>query len=126
VAVKNILVDAENGLVATKKLQKSMFGPDDNQSAHEACVPIGEYSFHYNSNEFEKYGRNIHYTQKLPAKNIFADHSGECLVVPKGHVWLEGDNSLCSLDSRDYGPVPMALVNGKVVCRLIPSVSLIK
>lgn len=29
------------------------------------------------------------------------------IYVPKGHVWLEGDNSENSIDSRTYGPVPM-------------------
>lgn len=30
--------------------------------------------------------------------------------VPRGHVWLEGDNKMCSLDSRNYGPVPAGLI----------------
>ena len=41
-------------------------------------------------------------------------------VVPPGHLWIEGDNSLNSLDSRSYGTVPASLVIGKVVCRLWP------
>lgn len=40
------------------------------------------------------------------------------LVVPKGHLWLAGDNTSNSTDSRDYGPVPVALVKGKVVARV--------
>jgi inner membrane protease subunit 1 len=36
------------------------------------------------------------------------------LKVPTGHVWLSGDNAPASLDSRHYGPVPLALVIGKV------------
>ena len=39
----------------------------------------------------------------------------EMLRVPEGHVWLEGDNLAYSRDSRFYGPVPMALIRGKVV-----------
>jgi signal peptidase I len=39
------------------------------------------------------------------------------LVVPQGYIWLEGDNSLNSTDSRYYGPVPSALVKGRVVVR---------
>ena len=34
--------------------------------------------------------------------------------VPKGHLWLQGDNKDNSTDSRDYGPVPYALLKGKV------------
>lgn len=42
------------------------------------------------------------------------------IIVPRGHVWLEGDNYQQSYDSRMYGPVPMGLVNGRVICRLWP------
>ncbi|XP_026491382.1 mitochondrial inner membrane protease subunit 1 [Vanessa tameamea] len=41
-------------------------------------------------------------------------------VVPRGHVWLEGDNSDNSKDSRMYGPVPQGLIRGRVVCRVWP------
>ena len=41
-------------------------------------------------------------------------------VVPPGHLWIEGDNALQSLDSRSYGTVPASLVIGKVICRLWP------
>jgi len=40
--------------------------------------------------------------------------------VPEGQVWVEGDNSTGSKDSRHYGPVPLGLVQGKVVGRLWP------
>ena len=35
--------------------------------------------------------------------------------VPPGHVWLQGDNLLHSLDSREYGAVPMGLLRGRVL-----------
>lgn len=40
--------------------------------------------------------------------------------VPKGHVWLEGDNSENSLDSRNYGPVPAGLIVSRAIVRLWP------
>ncbi|KAL9648425.1 hypothetical protein ABK040_014045 [Willaertia magna] len=40
--------------------------------------------------------------------------------IPKGHVWVEGDNSASSVDSNMYGPIPMALIQGKVVCVVYP------
>jgi inner membrane protease subunit 1 len=40
--------------------------------------------------------------------------------VPEGHVFLAGDNLPWSRDSRNYGPVPMGLINGKIVARVWP------
>ena len=48
------------------------------------------------------------------------DEESRHRVVPPGHLWIEGDNSNNSLDSRSYGTVPASLVIGKVVCRLWP------
>jgi inner membrane protease subunit 1 len=41
-------------------------------------------------------------------------------VIPKGHMWLEGDNKSISLDSRIFGPVALGLFEGLVFCRLWP------
>ncbi|CCX12055.1 peptidase S24/S26A/S26B/S26C [Pyronema domesticum] len=49
-----------------------------------------------------------------------SDGSGDMLQVPKGHIWTTGDNLPHSLDSRIYGPVPMALVRGKVIAKGLP------
>lgn len=35
--------------------------------------------------------------------------------VPQGHCWVLGDNLFASKDSRIYGPLPMALIDGKVI-----------
>lgn len=40
--------------------------------------------------------------------------------VPRGHVWLEGDNAANSTDSRHYGPVPLDSMQGRVFCRFWP------
>jgi len=40
--------------------------------------------------------------------------------VPVGNVWLEGDNPAISRDSRIYGPVPLAMIRGRVVARVWP------
>ncbi len=47
-------------------------------------------------------------------------HNSSLFVVPDGHIWVEGDNSNNSSDSRNYGPVSAALVVGKVWMRLWP------
>ena len=35
-------------------------------------------------------------------------------------MWVAGDNLDWSRDSRDYGPMPMALIIGKVEARVWP------
>lgn len=45
----------------------------------------------------------------------------ESVVVPKGHVWIQGDNIYASRDSRDFGPVPYGLIYGKVFWRVWPT-----
>ncbi|XP_063044926.1 mitochondrial inner membrane protease subunit 1 [Engraulis encrasicolus] len=51
--------------------------------------------------------------------DIFQSHTW----VPKGHVWLEGDNLRNSTDSRSYGPVPYALIRGRVCLKLWPFIN---
>lgn len=60
----------------------------------------------------------------LPGDIVCVDPSGErgmstehCLI-PKGHIWIAGDNAAASLDSRDYGPVPIALVRSRVFAKV--------
>ena len=38
--------------------------------------------------------------------------SGELIVVPRGKIWVEGDNNANSSDSNDFGAVPLALLDG--------------
>lgn len=60
----------------------------------------------------------------LPGDVICVDPTGQyCpsdqhVVVPKGHVWVIGDNAAYSRDSRTYGPVPMGLIRGRIVARV--------
>lgn len=42
------------------------------------------------------------------------------VVVPLGHVWIEGDNHDNSGDSRYYGSIPQGLVLSRVIARLWP------
>lgn len=36
-------------------------------------------------------------------------------IVPEGHIYVLGDNLAVSEDSRDFGPVPLSRVLGKVI-----------
>lgn len=40
--------------------------------------------------------------------------------VPRGSVWVEGDNTARSLDSKTFGPLPLGLVKGRVVWKVWP------
>ncbi|KAJ7283770.1 LexA/Signal peptidase [Mycena rebaudengoi] len=42
----------------------------------------------------------------------------EC-KIPEGHIWVEGD-AFHSEDSNTYGPVPLGLVDSKLVCLIWP------
>ncbi|GAA6011265.1 hypothetical protein JCM8202_003957 [Rhodotorula sphaerocarpa] len=68
----------------------------------------------------------------LPGDTVCVDPTGErqkaeqeWCTVPKGHVWIAGDNTSNSTDSRDYGPVPLGLIRGKVVARVWPDPGLL-
>lgn len=60
----------------------------------------------------------------LPGDIICVDPTGEKapstehVVVPKGHMWIIGDNAAYSRDSRDYGPVSMSLIQAKLIARV--------
>ena len=69
----------------------------------------------------------------LPGDIICVDPTGskalssEHVVIPRGHIWLMGDNADLSRDSRDYGPVPLSLVRGTLWARVrlaqLPSIT---
>ena len=48
-------------------------------------------------------------------------YSQTAKLIPKGHIWVEEDNSSSSIDSNNYGPIPMGLVQGKATCVLFPN-----
>lgn len=62
----------------------------------------------------------------LPGDIVCVDPTGETapstehIVVPKGHIWISGDNAPFSRDSRVYGPVSMSLLQGKLLTRVWP------
>ncbi|KAI0865749.1 peptidase S24/S26A/S26B/S26C [Xylaria cubensis] len=44
--------------------------------------------------------------------------SENMIQVPKGHCYITGDNLPWSRDSRDFGPIPLALIKGKVIAKV--------
>jgi inner membrane protease subunit 1 len=57
----------------------------------------------------------------LEGESVSADRIGRRFVtVPQGQAWLLGDNRPASLDSRNYGPVPVAAIQGRVAAIVWP------
>ncbi|KAI9149588.1 LexA/Signal peptidase [Paramyrothecium foliicola] len=42
------------------------------------------------------------------------------IQIPEGHCWVVGDNMPASRDSRQFGPLPLALITGKVTGQILP------
>lgn len=59
-------------------------------------------------------------TRRTQKEQILDRSRSDILVVPDGHLWIEGDNSWNSSDSRNYGTVPAALLVGRVLLRVWP------
>ena len=56
-----------------------------------------------------------------PGDVVYADaRQRRQIIIPPGHVWLLGDCHENSVDSRTYGPVPLAMLQGKVRLTLYP------
>lgn len=54
--------------------------------------------------------------KNLDANDLLQDQfENKFIKVPKGHVWVTGDNPNFSVDSRSYGFVPIGLIEGKVL-----------
>jgi inner membrane protease subunit 1 len=61
--------------------------------------------------------RNLNFDWDKSEGNI---ESSRTMVVPSGHVWLEGDCPPFSLDSRHFGPIPISWIRGRLIYRVWP------
>ncbi|OQS06994.1 mitochondrial inner membrane protease subunit 1-like, partial [Thraustotheca clavata] len=58
--------------------------------------------------------------QIIKRRRVGDDNTEEDYIkIPPGHIWVEGDNSSMSVDSRHYGPIPLALVFGRVAYKVL-------
>ncbi|OWZ22564.1 Signal peptidase I [Phytophthora megakarya] len=52
--------------------------------------------------------------------DLVTDRSGRSRAIPVGKCWVEGDNPTFSDDSDAFGPVPLALIDSRVVAVVWP------
>ncbi|KAK8145400.1 hypothetical protein G3M48_004484 [Beauveria asiatica] len=74
---------------------------------------------------FAKYDMGVKRVVGMPGDYVSIGTPGEhgedtMLQVPDGHCWIVGDNLTASRDSRTFGPLPLALIQGKVVAKVLP------
>ena len=51
---------------------------------------------------------------------IYNPLTSQTTLIPKGHIWIQGDNTSNSTDSRHYGPIPYNMLIGKIFMRVVP------
>jgi len=57
----------------------------------------------------------------LQGSQVAENYRQQDRLVPVGRVWLEGDRSSDSLDSRHYGAVPLGLLTARVEGKICPA-----
>ena len=56
----------------------------------------------------------------MPFTNMSNSLTMSSSKVPEGHCWIVGDNLPASRDSRVFGPLPLALIQGKIIAKVLP------
>lgn len=73
------------------------------------------------ADEIDDFDKSKHINNQDSSMRTFRSQT---IYVPTGHVWIEGDNSENSIDSRTYGPIPIGLIQSRAFARLFPKPTL--
>jgi signal peptidase I len=57
----------------------------------------------------------VAHLRRLRASGLLPDSRVVSLTIPPGHCFVLGDNGPVSVDSRDWGPVPMSSILGRAI-----------
>eukprot|EP01080_Neovahlkampfia_damariscottae_P002853 gene2853-4696_t len=70
---------------------------------------------------FRKPNENILVVKRISGlSGDIVHYDGESTMIPKGKLWVEGDNKNNSIDSFDYGPISKGLVIGNPILIIHP------
>ena len=65
-------------------------------------------------------GVEVYNQEEFGKTDSFREEKKSDTLVPKGHLYVLGDNRENSMDSRIFGTISTELVKGKMFCRLSP------
>lgn len=97
------------GLLYPQQLQRN--GEDSNNGTVSGVHGDNDDPYHWMDREWDG-GKRSTYDPIQEAKRT--------ILVPPHHVWVEADCPGLGIDSRQFGPIPMEWIYGRIVCRVWP------
>lgn len=87
----------------------------NNNLVVKRCAATENSTLDYLTNS--KYILLVNLDRQIPLTQEQYDNLKNCSAVPEGYILAVGDNYEDSLDSRNYGFIPVSNVLGKVICK---------
>jgi len=82
------------------------------RSSERLCKP-GEVAIFWSPRESG--GLIIKRVIAIQGESVVPRYGGTPILIPRGYCWIEGDNAETSIDSNEYGPIPMGLFIGSAI-----------